>query len=235
MPASFDAEYRSLQEAGFEGWGGMQFVRRRNGWRRHLTRLQKSGILPLPPKTVLELGSGNGMVAAMLAADGFAVHGVEISPSAVTWAKQLFYEASLTGYFRQGDVRAMPYFHSGQFDLIVDGNCFHCLIGDDRFLCLTEVHRLLAPGGVFIISSMCGQPRSAEALARFDPVSRCLFEDGLLTRSLLPASEIVRELEEAGFQVISEQVAENSWWDHLEAVATLSDCDAPARDHCQRS
>lgn len=88
----------------------------------------------------------------------------------------------------------MPFYGDGRFDAVIDGNCLHCLIGADRARALVEVRRILRPSGVFVVSTMCGEPRSEEARARFHVRTRCLVQNGRPYRTLLPADEIVREM-----------------------------------------
>ncbi|MEH2473624.1 SAM-dependent methyltransferase [Nitrobacteraceae bacterium AZCC 2161] len=159
------------------------------------------------------------MVAALFAELGYDVAGLDISAQAVEWTNESFDAAGMTGVFRAGDVCNMPFYEDGHFDLVIDGNCLHCLVGDDRPRGLGEVRRVLRRGGAFVVSTMCGVPKSAEARGRFDPGSRCLLEDGKPSRTLIPIGEIIAELNVAGFRVVSQGVGENPWWDHATIVA----------------
>jgi ubiquinone/menaquinone biosynthesis C-methylase UbiE len=150
-----------------------------------------------------------------LAARGYDVHGVDISATAIGWARERFAAAGLVGTFLQGDVRDMPCFAEGSFDLVFDGACLHCLIDDDRSLCLAEARRLLASGGVFVVSSMCGAPRSDDAKARFDARASHLLEAGRPYRTLKPLGALEDELKAAGFEVLRSQLTRNPWWDHV--------------------
>jgi SAM-dependent methyltransferase len=217
----FDAEYHLLKRSGHPGWGWLSYDRRLDGWVKTITRLRADAKFPAPPSHLLELGCGNGMISSLFAEQGYAVEGVEISSNAVLWARELFEDANLQGEFRQGSVCSMPFYGNCKFDAVIDGNCFHCLIGSDRAKCLAEVQRVLRPGGTFIISSMCGEPKSEDALARFDPKSRCLFKDGQPYRTLIGADDIAREIGDAGFRVVWRQVNENAWWDHLTLMAVV--------------
>jgi SAM-dependent methyltransferase len=218
MPET-NAEYARLRQAGQAGWGGEGHARRRDGWISTIARLQQDASFPAPPARLLELGCGNGAVSALFARQGYEVEGIERSTEAVAWAGELFETAGMAGSFRQGDVCAMPFFGDGRFDAVIDGNCLHCVIGADRARCLAEVKRVLQPSGAFVVSSMCGAPKSDEARARYDARSRCLIADGRPYRSLIPADEIAGELRRAGFRVVSRQISENAWWDHLTLVA----------------
>jgi SAM-dependent methyltransferase len=221
MSREVDAEYARLRAAGAAGWGNAAAARRRDGWMRTLAWLRRHADFPHPPARLLELGCGNGLVSALFAAQGYRVAGIERSGEAVAWARALFEAHGLRGTFRQGDVRAMPACADNAFDVAIDGNCLHCLIGRDRAACLAEVRRVVRAGGVFVVSTMCGEPKSAAARARFDPAARCLMEDGKPARALLEAAAIVAEVEAAGFRAVAQQVRANSWWDHLTLLAAV--------------
>ena len=165
----YDAEYRRLRAAGLQGWAGDQRERNLPRLAETLERLERDHF-PKPPAKVLELGCGNGMSSShWMARRGYEVHGIDISEAAIAWAEQAFAEAGLSGSFRQGSVCEMPWFVEKSFDVVIDGSCLHCLIRNDRIRCLEEISRILRPEGVFVVSSMCGLPKSDDARASFDP------------------------------------------------------------------
>lgn len=214
-----DAEYSRLRQVGARGWGGAAYSRRRDGWQRTVGDLNRDPHFPAPPARLLELGSGNGMVSALFAEMGYGVAGIEQSGEGVAWANALFAADGRPPAFHQGDVRAMPALTSGAYDAVIDGNCLHCIIGADRLRCLAEVRRVLRPWGAFLVSTMCGLPKSPEARARFDAGRLCLVENGRAHRALLPAETIVTELRHAGFHPIWQRISDNVWWDHLTMLA----------------
>lgn len=219
MP-DYERRYQELRRAGLPGWSGARHTDNRRKLASVLDDLQRSQLLPLPPCTVLELGCGNGSMACLLLAErGYQVHCIDMSPTAIAWAGEMFQAAALTGHFVQGDVRTMPVFGTAAFDLVYDGACLHCLVGADRGLCLAEVRRILQPGGLFIASTMCGPPRSPDALARYDAELECLVEDGVPARTLKPLTALLAELGEAGFDIEDHRVSVNPWWDHATIVA----------------
>ncbi len=213
-----DHIYSQLRQSGHPGWGGEHHSRRLEGWASTVARLVAELTFPRAPAQLLELGTGNGMVASLFTQRGYAVEGIDISHEAIDWARQLFAATTLTAAFHHGDVCAMP-FDAGSFDIAIDGNCLHCLIGDRRRHGLAEVERVLRPRGVLLVSTMCGLPKSDDARAQYDAATRTLRRGGAACRTLLPAEDIAREIAAAGFQVISQEIAENSWWDHLTLLA----------------
>lgn len=157
-----------------------------------------------------------------MARRGYEVHGIDISEAALAWAEEAFAEAGLCGSFRQGSVCEMPWFAEKSFDIVLDGSCLHCLIGNDRTRCLREISRILRPEGVFVVSSMCGLPKSDEARASFDPHTGHLLRDGRPYRTLKPLDELARELMDSGFDVQDTRLAVNPWWDHATMICRLA-------------
>ena len=64
----------------------------------------------------LDVGCGLGDNAAYLAQNGYEVTGIDLSPSAIEWAKKRFADAPVT--FRQVDLFDVPDDLIGQFDLV---------------------------------------------------------------------------------------------------------------------
>ena len=107
----------------------------------------------LPPgSSVLDLGCGNGRVAFALAARGFAVEGLDISPSMIDEARDAAGELGADARFRIGDAVSLP-----QAEDELDAVVFACngighLTGDGKRECLLEIKRVLRPGGVALLS-----------------------------------------------------------------------------------
>jgi ubiquinone/menaquinone biosynthesis C-methylase UbiE len=111
----------------------------------------------LPPRgQVLDLGCGEGLYALLFAAEGYRVTGVDISPTALAWARQRAAEQGISNvHFTLGDVTAPTGFARAGFDLVLSVHCYHCLSNSqDRQAHLRESWRLLRPGGVFVFDNM---------------------------------------------------------------------------------
>lgn len=102
----------------------------------------------IAPGRVLDLGCGPGRNALYLAARGFEVDAVDLSPVAVSWGEARAHEAGVDVRFMRGDAFALPANElSGPYDLVVDSGCFHHLPPHRRISYLALLDRVLAPGG----------------------------------------------------------------------------------------
>ncbi|MFH8484136.1 class I SAM-dependent methyltransferase [Streptomyces longisporoflavus] len=122
----------------------------------------------LTPGRALDLGCGPGRNALYLAARGFEVDAVDLSPAAVAWAGERAREAGADIRFLCGDAFALtaagtaagteagaeaetaagtPAELDGPYDLIYDSGCFHHLPPHRRVSYLALLERVLAPGG----------------------------------------------------------------------------------------
>ena len=218
----YDATYRRLRAAGLQGWAGDQHERNLVRMAETLQRLERDHF-PKPPARVLELGCGNGLSSShWMAGRGYEVHGIDISEAAIAWAGEAFAASGLSGSFRQGSVCEMPWFAEKSFDVVIDGACLHCLIGNDRARCLQEIRRILRPQGVFVVSSMCGLPKSDDAKASFDSRTGHLLRDGRPYRTLKPLDELARQLSASGFDVQDTKLRINPWWDHVTMACLIA-------------
>jgi SAM-dependent methyltransferase len=99
---------------------------------------------------VLELGCGAGRVTGYLVALGGDVHGVDVSARMVEHCSTTY----PAGTFSQGDVRDLSGFEQASFDVVVAAYAVLDVVSDaERGLALAEIHRVLAPDGLLIMSS----------------------------------------------------------------------------------
>ncbi|MFG2502730.1 class I SAM-dependent methyltransferase [Streptomyces sp. NPDC048441] len=102
----------------------------------------------IPPGRALDLGCGPGRNALHLAAQGFRVDAVDLSPEAVAWAGERAREAGADIRFHLGDAFELTEAElCGPYDLIHDSGCFHHLPPHRRVSYLALLDRALAPGG----------------------------------------------------------------------------------------
>nr|WP_294562402.1 methyltransferase domain-containing protein [uncultured Rhodopila sp.] len=111
-------------------------------------------------KDVLDVASGEGYGTALLAGVARRAVGVEIDAAAVAHARASYTGSNLE--FLQGDAVALP-LDDAAFDVVVSFETLEHL--RDQWAFLTEIRRVLRPGGVLVIStpdrdvySALGQP-----------------------------------------------------------------------------
>lgn len=199
---SHDDEYLRRRAAGSSGWYAAEAMS------QYLELLARVFQAPYFPKSgkLLEVGCGAGDWSLWAAERGHEVCGVDIAPNAIEWALDKRRERGLRAQFRVGDALELAGYDSNGFDIVLDGHCFHCIIGEDRRHFLRAVHRVLKREGIFHINTMCGTPACDEYLQEFDPTSRCLIHRGVASRYLGLPENIEQEVVEAGFLVIDRSI-----------------------------
>ncbi len=103
----------------------------------------------------LDVGCGAGMAAALSAARGAVVSGIDAAEALLAVAR----ERTPTGDFRQGDLEALP-FDDDAFDLVTGFNAFQ--YAGDAAQALREAGRVTKPGGMIVIMTW-GEPAGMEA------------------------------------------------------------------------
>jgi 2-polyprenyl-3-methyl-5-hydroxy-6-metoxy-1,4-benzoquinol methylase len=149
----YDSLYKKTKQKGLNGWGGEE--------RLFLGELQFQNITQnnATPKSgkVLEIGCGEGNLSRIFSKNGYSVTGVDISEVAINWAKEKIKNSDLEIEYFQSDFSSKGLSINDSFDIIIDGNCFHCIYGENRVTFLENVKKLLKENGVFFISSLCSK------------------------------------------------------------------------------
>ncbi|BBZ63981.1 class I SAM-dependent methyltransferase [Mycolicibacterium monacense] len=113
-----------------------------------LAALHREGRFRSP---VLDAGCGHAELSLALAADGYTVVGMDISPTAIAAADRAAQERSLaTASFVQVDITSFTGY-DGRFNTVVDSTLFHSLPVEGRDGYLSSVHRAAAPGAQLFI------------------------------------------------------------------------------------
>ena len=113
----------------------------------HLHRYAMS-LLFVEGKTVLDIASGEGYGAALLASKAQSVTGVDIDPQSVRHAQNNYYDPKLTFLLGSCDSVPLP---DGSFDVATS---FETIEHHDKHEeMLREIKRVLKPNGLLIISS----------------------------------------------------------------------------------
>ena len=211
---------------------------RRDGW--HTREEQEHAFAVLegiasadyfpPGGRILELGCGDGEKGLWFAARGYGITGVDISPTAIEWAREKARSRGLSAEFAVDDVVALQSQKAESFDVAIDAECLHCLVGEDRRRYLATVVRVLKKGGVFVVfGTMCQPLRKPDlwlkAPARFDAATEILFTDDKPFRQISSPEKIGAQVEEAGMDILwrtveeGDGVSKDQGWDRLRMAA----------------
>lgn len=195
---------RYKQEGGYSGWHRVEEVEAwlTEYWGRVLTYPTFPG-----GGRLLELGCGGGDAAIYFAQRGYEVVGVDIAPTAVEWAIANAAIAGIQAHFQVDDVLTLNSIADETFDIVLDGFCWHCIIGEDRSTFLHSAHRALKPGGIFCSITMCNTPPNTDYFKTyFDPETRCLIHDGIARRYIGRSNDMVMEVIQAGFTLLQMEI-----------------------------
>ena len=98
---------------------------------------------------VLDLGCGDGRLSKIIKAHGFETYGMDINPAAINLAKA---KPDYVGIvFSIQDAKSTTY-EDDFFDAVIEQAVLACVEKSSRFAVLTEVYRILKPGGVLSIA-----------------------------------------------------------------------------------
>ncbi len=106
---------------------------------------------PRAETKILEIGCGAGNNLWFAAREGFNVTGVDVSASAIEFAKKRFAAEGLQGDLRVADFIHLP-FEANTFDFVIDRGALTCSPIADAQKTVAEVHRVLTPGGKFFFN-----------------------------------------------------------------------------------
>ena len=109
------------------------------------------------PKTTLELGCGLGRFSNFMAKQGINATGVDFSSVAIENAKKRVAKYERKPAFIVGDVTNLETINK-QFDISYDVGCFHCLNEEGQQKYVSEIYRLLKPGGTHLIWALDNSP-----------------------------------------------------------------------------
>lgn len=100
---------------------------------------------------VLDAGCGHAELSLALAAQGYTVTGIDLSPTAIAAATAAAQQRGLTGAtFLAADITTLTGF-DGRFSTVMDSTLFHSLPLQRRDGYVRSVHRAAAPGAVYVI------------------------------------------------------------------------------------
>ena len=100
---------------------------------------------------VLDAGCGFAELSLALAAEGYTVVGIDLTPTAIAAATKAAQERGLTNAsFEQADITSFTGY-DGRFNTVVDSTLFHSLPVEGRDGYLGSVHRAAAPGASYYV------------------------------------------------------------------------------------
>jgi SAM-dependent methyltransferase len=104
--------------------------------------------LPPAPARVADLGCGTGTLSVLLAAEGYDVRGIDLSPEMVARAEAKAEAAGVAATFAVGDA-SDPQLPAGSFDVVLSRHVLWAL--PDPAAGLARWVALLAPGGRLVL------------------------------------------------------------------------------------
>ncbi len=107
---------------------------------------------PVAERQILDLGCGEGYCSRELSRRGAALHGIDLSQSMIAAARLQETKDNLGIDYEVGCATNLQQFDDRQFDLVVAVFLFNYLTTTQTQQCMTEVLRVLRPGGRFIFS-----------------------------------------------------------------------------------
>lgn len=125
------------------GLGQLELVRTQEILRRHL---------PKPPASILDVGGATGVHAAWLAADGYRVHIVDMTPRHVEMARAELGPRGVTAEL--GDARDLSCADASFDVVLLFGPLYHLTRRTDRLRALSEARRAVRPGGTVAVAAI---------------------------------------------------------------------------------
>ncbi len=204
--------YKAIAEAGGRGWDDLPESFQsmcddcvEGDSYAALERFLASRWAPHPAGTrAIDLGCGGGQSSIILAEQGYEVVGVDFSETAIELARQNAEDAEVDCEFIVADVLDLDEFSDGEFGLVVDNHCLHCLVEPaDRAHFLEQASRLLMPGGAFFSETLTHEGNFDTDSADVDPDTFINQEHTRIWASKIELDEALRDI---GFNVMHSYV-----------------------------
>ena len=103
-----------------------------------------------PSGRAIDLGCGTGTNIITLVQTGWQVSGVDFASRAIRIAKGKLKQKNIKADLHIGDVTKLTHI-TGPFDLALDIGCFHTLTEQGKQDYLTQLDRILAPNGFWLM------------------------------------------------------------------------------------
>lgn len=171
--------------------------------------------IPDDVKRVLDLGTGDGRLLALLIGDRPQMHGVGLDFSAVMLdgARERFKDDGRIELLEHDLAKALP--ELGRFDAVVSSLAIHHLEHNRKRALYSEVFDVLAPGGVFANFEHVASPTRRLHLAFFEAIEEPLANEDPSDR-LLDVDTQLRWLVGEGFEDV------DCYWKWLELALLVA-------------
>ncbi len=130
-------------------------------------------VLPGPPACIIDVGGAAGAYSFWLADLGYSVHLIDASARLVSEARSRNAAAAAPIVsLSVGDARRLPQADGSAGAVLVMGPLYHLPSAADRDAALREAYRVLARGGVVVVSAISRYASALDGMARklsFDP------------------------------------------------------------------
>lgn len=137
------ASYWDRRSSGFERQQGVRNPHQKQAWLGMLSRTLGDG-----PKAVLDIGTGTGFLALLLAELGHRVKGLDLSPGMIEQARRNAAERNLAATFEVGDAEILPE-PDATYDVLVNRNVLWTLPRPEK--AIADWKRVLKPGGTLLL------------------------------------------------------------------------------------
>jgi SAM-dependent methyltransferase len=145
---SFDQNWRTMQETNYLHWTKDNPANQiQLAFRQHWLTFQELLGANFSGRRVLEVGCGRGSLSAYFADAGWDCTLLDLSPTVLEVASNVFSANRLKAKFDVGDCLDLPY-EDSSFDLVFSIGLLEHFKDIDRVI--AEQYRILAPGGKFI-------------------------------------------------------------------------------------
>jgi 2-polyprenyl-3-methyl-5-hydroxy-6-metoxy-1,4-benzoquinol methylase len=154
------------------GFGRLELLRTQEILRRHL---------PPAPAAILDVGGATGIHAEWLAADGYRVHIVDLTPRHVEKARADLGSLGVTA--EVGDARTLTAADNSFDVVLVFGPLYHLTDRAERIGALREAARVVGPGGIVAVAAISRFASLFDGMAKrvlFQPAFRAIVEQDLV-------------------------------------------------------
>lgn len=144
-----------------EGFRQLELVRTREVLRRHL---------PPAPARIIDVGGATGVHAEWLAADGYEVHVVDVTPHHVDTVRARLGDRGVTA--EVGDACDLTAADDSADVVLLLGPLYHLTARADRMRALSEARRVVRTGGLVAVAAVSRFASLFDGLSReflFDP------------------------------------------------------------------